>query len=188
MSDLVELFERSVDGFGERVHAVPDDGWHGSTPCTDWDVRTLVNHLVNEARWMAPLLAGKTIDEVGDALDGDLLGDDPKAAWGAAAAEAKAAVAEPGAAERTVHLSFGDTQGSDYIAQVLGDHVIHTWDLARAVGADERLDPELVALVLAGLAPQVEEWRSAGIFGDRVEVADDADAQTRLLALTGRRP
>ena len=67
------------------------------------------------------------------------------------------------------------------------DHTIHSWDLARAIGADERLDPELVAVVTERLIPQIQAWRASGAFADPVPVPDDADPQTRLLAETGRR-
>ena len=149
---LAELHSRAVDGFGARVEAVAPGQWGDPTPCSDWDVRTLVNHLVNENAWTAPLFKGATIAEVGDRFDGDLLGDDPKGAWADSAVEAKAAVSEQGALARTVHLSFGDTPAPEYVMQLTADYVVHAWDLARAVGADERLDPELVDVVAAWFA------------------------------------
>ncbi len=176
-----------MDGFGARVRSVGDAQWDAPTPNSDWDVRALVNHLVNEARWAPPLFDGATMAEVGDRFDGDLLGDDPQAAWAEAAEGAVAAAAADGALERTVHLSFGDFPGEFYLSQLITDHVIHAWDLARAIGADESLDPELVGWVYDFLAPQVEGWREAGAFGPAAEAPADADLQTRLLALTGRR-
>jgi uncharacterized protein (TIGR03086 family) len=187
MSELVSLFGRAVGEFDARVQAVADDQWGAPTPDVEWDVRTLVNHVTGEDLWAPPLLDGMTIAEVGDRFDGDLLGGDPKAAWGAAVVGARGAVGQDGALDRTTHLSFGDLPGSDYVSQLVCDHVIHAWDLARAIGADERLDPELVEWVHGYLAPQAEAWRSAGAFGPVVDVPADADAQTRLLALTGRR-
>lgn len=180
------LFERAVTGFGRRLELIADDQWSGPTPCADWDVRTLVNHVAGELLWAPPLLAGQTVAEVGDRLDGDLLGTDFRAAWATATAGALGAAAEPGAQARTVHLSFGDFSGSDYLAQITSDVVIHSWDLARAIGADEGLDPELVEFVDGFLGPQIEAWRSAGAFGPAVEVPDNADLQARLLARTGR--
>ena len=56
---------------------VGEDQWGAPTPCADWDVRELVNHVAGEDLWTAPLLEGSTIEEVGDRFDGDLLGDDP---------------------------------------------------------------------------------------------------------------
>jgi uncharacterized protein (TIGR03086 family) len=187
MSDIKGLYRSAVEEFGKRVHSVSDDQWNASTPCPDWDVRTLVNHLVNEDKWVAPLLEGKRIEQVGDAFDGDLLGADPKKAWEQAAQEAIDAVDQEGVETRTVHVSFGDIPGRDYISQVLLDHVIHAWDLARGIGADDRLEPALVEFVYEYLEPQVQGWRAAGAFGDEVQVEEGADRQTKLLAMTGRK-
>ncbi len=187
MTDLVELFERGVTHFGALLAAV-GDRWAGATPDTEWDVRTLVNHVLGENLWAPPLLAGSTIAEVGDRFDGDQLGDDPVAAWAAATAASVAAVAEEGALARTVHVSFGDIPGQEYVSQLVCDHAIHGWDLARALGADERIDPDLVEFAYDFLLPQVEGWRAAGVFGPPVEVPAGADRQAQLLGLSGRKP
>jgi uncharacterized protein (TIGR03086 family) len=185
-TDVRKLHQRATDSFGAQVHAIRDDQWASGTPCEEWDVRTLVNHVVSEHRWMPPLLAGRTIPEVGDRFDGDLLGDDGKAAWDDSAAEAVAAVHDDGAMERIVHLSFGDFPGQEYTMQVFADLVIHGWDLARAIGADERIDPDLVEACASWFGPMEEAYRSAGAVGPRIETPPDADAQTRLLAVFGR--
>jgi uncharacterized protein (TIGR03086 family) len=185
-ADVRELFRRAADEFGARVHAVAPDQWDQPTPCSRWDVRTLVNHLVNEMRWMPPMFSGQTIAEVGDRLDGDLLGDRPAVAWDEAAADAVAAVREDGAMDRTVHLSFGDAPGSEYTMQVFADLLVHGWDLARAIGADERLDPGLVDACAAWFEGVEEAYRAGGAIGPRPQVPDGADAQTRLLASFGR--
>jgi len=129
----------------------------------------------------------RTIADVGDRFEGDILGADPQAAWKEAAAVALAA-ASPEALGRTVHLSYGDVPAQEYLGQLTADHVIHAWDLARGIGADERLDPELVQFVHTAVAPQIEPARSAGMFGPAVEVPAGADLQAKLLALTGRTP
>ena len=90
--DVIDLHRRTVEVFLERVEAIGDDQWADPTPCADWDVRALVNHVVGEDRWTAPLLGGSTIAEVGDRFDGDLLGADPAGSANDAAAEAVAAV------------------------------------------------------------------------------------------------
>jgi uncharacterized protein (TIGR03086 family) len=185
-NELPDLHRRALDRFGANVRQVRDDQWDSPTPCADWDVRTLVNHVVNENRWTPPLLEGQTIAEVGDRFDGDLLGDDPKHAWDDSAQEAAAAVQADGALDRTVHLSFGDAPGSEYVWQLFADILVHGWDLASAVGADVRLDADLVEACARWFAKVEEDYRSAGAIGPRPELADDADAQTRLLAAFGR--
>ena len=185
-ADQAELHRRAVEEFGIRVGAVGDDQWELPTPCADWNVRELVNHLVYENRWTVPLMEGGTIAEVGDRYEGDLLGDEPKTAWDESSAEAVAAVTAGGALERTVNLSSGPTAAREYVSQLFADHLIHAWDLARAVGADDRLDPELVAACAAWFASMEDTYRAVGAIGERPQVPAGADAQTTLLAAFGR--
>lgn len=173
--------------FDRRVRAVRADQWRDPTPCTEWDVRALVDHLVVEQLWAPLLLDGATIADVGDRFDGDQLGDDPVAAWESAAAAAREAFAAPGALRRSVELSYGHRPADGYCQEMTMDLTVHAWDLARGIGADERLDEELVREVLGFIEPQVEELTGTGLFAPPVAVGEDTDAQTRLLALLGRR-
>ncbi|GAA1815200.1 TIGR03086 family metal-binding protein [Luedemannella flava] len=183
--DVEELHRRSVEAFVALVGQVPADRWGDPTPCTDWTVRELVNHLVYEQLWTPPMFAGATIAEVGDRFEGDLLGDDPAAATRAAAAGAIAAVAEPGALTRTVHLSFGDTPAEEYARQLSADHLIHSWDLAKGAGLSGRLDPELVDEVAAWFVDREHAYRASGVIGLRpIPVSDHP--QDRLLNAFGR--
>ena len=187
MSDIVELHRRAVEWFGSNVAKVGDGQWGSPTPCDEWDVRALVNHLVSENLWTAPLMEGKTIAEVGDVYDGDVLGDDPKAAWTAASASALASTEPEGAMERIVHLSFGDFPASEYAYQLFADHLIHGWDLARGIGADETMDPELVDACATWFAAMEAAYRQGGAIAERPEVPEGADAQSKLLAAFGRK-
>jgi len=175
-----------VEWFGTNVAQVGDEQWELGTPCTDWNVRALVNHLVSEDLWTPPLMEGRTIAEVGDAFDGDVLGEDPKGAWSSASEAALASTSPDGAMDRTVHLSFGDFPASEYASQLFADHLIHGWDLARAIGADEAMDPELVDACAAWFEQMEAVYRGGGVIADRPDVPDGADAQTRLLAAFGR--
>ena len=187
MGGAIEMYRRSVEDFGQRVMAIGADDWAKPTPCSDWTVRDLVRHLVYEELWAPPLLAGATVAEIGDRFEGHILGDDPQVAWKEAAAAAIAAASKD-ALDRTVHLSFGDFPGRDYLGQLTADHVIHAWDLAKGLGGDTRLDPELVEFVHAFMEPQADQWAAAGVFAARVDVPADADLQSKLLAMTGRTP
>jgi uncharacterized protein (TIGR03086 family) len=187
-TEVPDLFVRSVEQFLAVLDRTPDDAWSAPTPCADWDVRTLVNHLVGEERWVVPLMEGRTIAEVGDALEGDLLGPAPREAAASAGKAASAAMAEPGAMQRTVHLSFGDFSGEDYAWQVLVDHVVHTWDLAAATGQDRTLDPGLVAATSGWWAGWESAYRGAGAVGPSLDVGRDASEQDRLIASFGRDP
>jgi uncharacterized protein (TIGR03086 family) len=133
--DIPAMFRGAVAEFDARVRQVGGHQWQAATPDEDWAVRDLVNHVVGEDLWAPPLLAGSTIVEVGDRFDGDVVGADPKAAWTAASAGVVRAVGEDGAMDRIVHLSFGDFPGREYALQLFADHLIHAWDLARAIGS-----------------------------------------------------
>lgn len=182
----VRLHAGAIATFDAAVRAVRADQWQLPTPAGDWDVRALVNHVVAEARWTLPLLVGRTVAEVGGALDGDLLGESPPAAWAAARDEALAAAGAPDVDVRIVHLSFGDTPAPEYLRQLTADYLVHAWDLAVTIGAGDRLDPELVESVAAWFSGQAAAYRSAGAVAAPVPVPGDADAQRRLLAQFGR--
>lgn len=179
--DVVELHNRTVANFADLVSEVPADRWSAPTPCSDWDVRALVNHVVGEERWTVPLMAGKTIAEVGDTLDGDLLEDDPAAAASYAAREAEVAATWP---IDKVHLSYGDEDPHEYLRQLAADHLIHGWDLAVAIDVPPRMDPDIVEEVADWFAKREELYRSAGMVGDHLDgFTDPAGA---LLAAFGR--
>lgn len=186
--DVVDLHRRTGEFFRNAVRRVPASGWARPTPCPDWDVRALVNHVVYEDRWSAPLMAGRTIAEVGDALDGDLLGADPVAATDAAWAEAADATSAAVRGAVTVHLSYGDETAAEYAHQLAADHLIHGWDVAAATGADRTLPAELVAGVAGWFAAREQLYRGAGQVAARPALPDGASAQDRLLAAFGRDP
>jgi len=189
MADMtLSGLRRGMEEFDRRVRSVRPEQWANPTPCTEWDVRALVNHLVTEQLWAPLLLDGATVEDIGDRFDGDQLGDEPVAAWASAAAAAREAFAAPGALRRSVELSYGRRPAQGYCQEMTMDLIVHAWDLARGIEADERLDPELVSDVLAFIEPQVEQLAGSGVFAPPVAVSDDADAQSRLLALLGRRP
>jgi uncharacterized protein (TIGR03086 family) len=185
MADTTERYRRALDHYTRLVHQIGHDQWGLATPCADWDVRALVNHLTSENRWVDPLLAGRTIAEVGSSLDGDLLGPDPVAAWDEAASAAAGSV-ERTRLQAVVHISRGDVPAAEYLDEVFLDLVIHGWDLARAIGADETIDPEFAELIYARCAPLEDLLKATGVFGPKGSPPEGADLQTKLLAVFGR--
>ncbi|GAA1552360.1 TIGR03086 family metal-binding protein [Kribbella lupini] len=179
--DVIEMHREAGTEFVRQVEAVKPDQWTAPTPCADWDVRALVNHVVGEERWVVPLLAGRTIADVGDTLDGDLLGDDPAAAATRAAAEAQAATAE---AVPVVHLSYGDEDTTEYLRQLVADLLIHGWDLAVAIGSTPHMHPEVVDEVAAWFEQRETMYRDGGAIAARVPNGPDPAA--RLLGAFGR--
>jgi uncharacterized protein (TIGR03086 family) len=182
--DLNTLYQRTIESWSDRVAGVTDDQWAGPTPCRDWSVRDLVNHVVGEDRWTEPLVDGRTIAEVGDSLDGDLLGDDPARSALDAARRASTVVAEALPRGGTVHLSYGEEQLGEYVRQLAADHLVHAWDLAVATGGEARLDPELVTEVAAWYAEREHLYRGAGMVAPRG--MSPGGAQGDLLAAFGR--
>jgi uncharacterized protein (TIGR03086 family) len=186
--DLVDVYRRSLTDFIDRVHQVRPEQWPESTPCPGWDVRAIVNHLVGQDRWTVELLAGATIAEVGDRFDGDLLGTDPVGIVTEAAKQAQAAVTAPGALDRSVHLSYGETPADEYVRQLFADHLMHSWDLAAAIGVDRHLDPELVRICADWFSGRAEMYRHAGVIGPLVALPEPVGQQDVLLAAFGRDP
>ncbi len=188
MDEVVARFQKAVNCFDAPMHALTADDLSRPTPCGEWDVRALVQHVVSELAWIAPLVEGKTIADVGGALDGDLLGADPLAAFHHHCRAAHDALEQPGALERTVHLSFGDHSALYYADQVGGDVLVHAWDLAKALDQDDSLPDDLVAWGEQWSADVREQFgpAMADYFATPVPVPDDADPQTRWLAGLGR--
>lgn len=185
--DARKLYRTASAEFTARVHRI-GDRWTAPTPCADWDVRELVRHLVEEERWAPPLLGGATISEVGDRFAGDLLGADPVAAVEEAAPLAVVAVESDDALARTVHLSFGDVPGQEYVMQLAADHLVHAWDLGQAIGDDSALDADAVATVREWFVAVEPLYRGAGVIGSRAAVPEGAGPQDELLAMFGRSP
>jgi len=182
--ELADLHRRSVESWRSRLDAVDDSQWTLPTPCTEWDVRALVNHVVGEELWTVPLVDGATLEEVGDRFEGDVLGDDPTVVGRAAATEAAAAVDRRLPEGGTVQLSFGVVPIEEYVQQLSADHLVHSWDLAVATGQDLSLDLELVRGVSEWFAEREEMYRDAGAVGPAAPAGDDP--QSALLAAFGR--
>jgi uncharacterized protein (TIGR03086 family) len=181
---IEELHERCARIWVDQVESVVGGDWTRETPCAEWDVRALVNHVVGEEMWIRPLLQGLAISEVGDRLDGDLLGEDPGASANAASVDAIAAVNDLAGGIEIVHLSYGDESTETYLRQVSADLLIHTWDLATATGGDSRLPDDLVAEVAGWFVTWEDLYRGAGVVGERN--LSDGTPQGDLLAAFGR--
>jgi uncharacterized protein (TIGR03086 family) len=185
--DLLAALRDGLDDFDAAVGDIGEDQWDNPTPCAEWSVRDLLNHMTAEALWAPHLFAGERLETVGDRYEGDVLGDDPRGAWSAAARRERAALAEPDVLAGTTHTSMGELPTREYAVQRLTDLVVHRWDLARGTGQDAAID-ETVAGFLYEQARRYGDLAATGVFGPAVEVDDDAGPVERLLALLGRQP
>ena len=181
------LFEDATVSSMRHIAGIKSDQWDDATPCEEWSVRDVANHLVSETLWAAELFAGKTIDEVGDKFANDLLGDDPAGAYAASITPATEAANAHGAMERVCHLSFGDVSGWEYAWQLFIDNYIHGWDIAIATGQDSTLDPALLDAGHSAARWAREVSGGAGIIGEQQETQPGDSLQTQILALMGRR-
>lgn len=185
-SSARKLIPDAARRFNDAVHAVPDDRWSAATPCSDWTVRDVVNHVVSEHLWAPHLLRGESLEDVGDRYDGDVVGEDPVAAWDRAMADSLAAFAQV-EDDQPVELSFGTVPVREYASQMLVDLTVHGWDAARGAGIDDRLEPRTVTASLAYSERHGDEYAGSGLFAEPVKIDSD-DPQDRLLALLGRDP
>lgn len=186
--DLVSAHGDAMTGFDSVVHQIEGHQWDAPTPCTEWTVRDLVNHLVYEQLWVPWLLRGATLEEVGDRFEGDVVGDDPVGAWAESADRARAAWATPGAVDAEVHVSSGLIPAREYGWQMITDLAVHGWDLAVAIGVPHPITDELGRELYDLAAPDIQMWEQAGIVAPSVPVDADASPADQLVALLGRDP
>jgi uncharacterized protein (TIGR03086 family) len=185
-TNAIAAYRNAVAAFDRVTTLVTDAAWDAPTPCSEWTVRELFNHVVAEDLWAPPLLAGRSVDEVAAEIPDDALGADPISAWASASSTALASTEDPGVAGRTMRLTGREASAAQYLMEMATDHAVHAWDLSAALGQPATIDPDLVATIAAWFAPQADMWRSAGAIGPAVPVPADADAQTAWLASFGR--
>lgn len=184
MGEVAERYRKVAGRFTERAAAVPEGAWDDAAPCEGWVARDVVRHLVE---WVPPFLhagAGVVLP-AGPSVD-----QDPAGAWRAMSDGIQAVLDDPAAsALEFSHPQAGQHSLDEAIGMfILGDVLVHTWDVARATGLDEALDPDEVRGMLAAMEPLDQLLRASGHYGPRVAVPDDADEQTRLIAFSGRQP
>ncbi len=183
--DPKSLFKQALEQATATAKCVEARHFKNSTPCTDWDCRTLLNHMLYELSWVPDLLEGKSVQAVGKKYDGDLLGKDHIKAWQAAADKATAAVNKADL-DQKVHLSYGDVAAEHYVNEIGGDLLIHSWDLDQSLNCSLVIEPELAQAIYDNILPRQEEFARSGLFGKPFETPEDSRLQTKLLAIVGR--
>jgi uncharacterized protein (TIGR03086 family) len=173
--DLLTANAAAIKGFALRLGHVGDADWGRPTPCTEWDVRALVNHVVGANVRYEMLLRAVPLDEVEVTRSVDHLGDAPLEAFEATADALVRAFADPDVLDRTFRHVSGDRTGRQLLIMRTYDIGVHTWDLAVAIGDDRRIDDAVVKVALTATVPGADE-------------SDRWSAQDRLLVRSGRRP
>ncbi len=199
----------AADDFEVRVFALADhalervlqqvtpDQWDRAVPDyvaareSGLTLRKIVSYHCYDEAWVPDVLAGKTADEVGDTYDHYKHGTglaDPAAEYSVLMEAAIAAAEDCAQLDDSVHLSYGDFPGREYLKHISSFRGFRAYDIARFIGVDRTLPPDLVAGLHAEVEPQIDTWRAWGVFGPAVPVPADADPQSRLLGMVGRDP
>lgn len=192
--------DKTLVGVVERI---PDHLWTESIPddfpTSDdrtYTLREILDYQAYDEAWIPDIMAGRTIEEVGEDAYGDphgkeLLGDDPRGRFRDLASKAVDAVRSLGESDlddQTVHYSYGDFPAREALWHAIVFRATRAYDIAKGIGIDPTLPDDLVRATWDIVEPNAEEWRAMGVFGPAVEVPDDAPLQDRLLGLTGRQP
>jgi uncharacterized protein (TIGR03086 family) len=183
--DLHGALDIATAGFARTLRLVEPTQWSAPTPNPGWSVRDLVNHVVGGNRRYVLLLAGAPTEQVEALRDQHHLSDEPDVDFAATSLEVVLAFKAPGVLGRTVHHRLGDRSGRDLLVMRIMEHALHGWDLARAIEADDELDPPVVHCLLEALDADPTLLTRTGF--TPVEPPADASPAEILLALTGRR-
>ena len=179
-SEIAERYQRIAAGFTARVKGCRDEQWSWPTPCPEWTTAAMVEHVIGVHRGIQAMLDHSDVEA--HVADAALV-----AAWSDATALMQSALRDRARASTVVVTPFGEMPFQDLASRVVcSDTLVHTWDLARATGQDERLDARAVEFAWTWMEPAGERLRASGDFGPAVVPASDADAQTRLLCFLGR--
>ncbi len=180
-----QLFEKALEEATGVVRCIGNGSFTNATPCTDWNTQQLLAHMLYELSWVPDLLVGKTIAQVGDKYDGDLLGQDHHNNWHLAAHKAMDAVKKVDP-KTTVHLSYGDKPAEDYLYEIGNDLLIHAWDADQSIYCSLRFEPTVAQALYDKMLSRKDELANSGLFGRPFMVPASARIQTKLLALVGR--
>ncbi|KOT90107.1 hypothetical protein ADK70_17660 [Streptomyces rimosus subsp. pseudoverticillatus] len=191
---IIDRYLLSGYEFTRRLRAVRPEQWTAPTPCAEWDVHRLVNHMTRGNLNYISLLDGGSAAEFLRLRDTDALHGDPVGAYVRSVRECAAAFSRPGALEQILDYPLGPVTGEQALAVRTTDATIHTWDLARAIDAPEELDPGLVAWIedhltdiYAGLAESpVSTDTTHRFFAAPQAPPAEESRQARLLRLMGR--
>jgi uncharacterized protein (TIGR03086 family) len=183
MSHYTDRFVKIAAAFSARVDAVAANAWDNPAPCEGWRARDVVRHLAEWVPGFFASFAGLSFP-TGPSAD-----DDPVGAWNTLRTALVGHLSDRPTAEREIDTPMGRLTIEAAVDMIVTNDVfLHTWDLARATGLDETLDPVEVEQMFVGMEPMDEMLRNSGQYGARFPVADNADTQSKLIAFIGRDP
>jgi uncharacterized protein (TIGR03086 family) len=181
MTEIGRNYRVASDGFDAVVDTVRSDQWDCQSPCEKWRARDVVAHIVEGHRGVIANVRGGESKPLGE-------DEDAKQAWQLASEAIAEITDDPRAMALEVDGPTGKMQAGEIIDRfVTMDLLVHTWDLARAVGADDRLDEDAVRKSYEILKPMDDMIRRPGVFGPKLDPPADSDLQTEFLYFLGRR-
>ena len=187
--DVVATFERVLDRTNEVVDRVEPDQLGNPTPCTEWDVRAVINHITAGATMFAECVEQGSVPDarLGELMGGDNLGDDFKGRYRAASDRARATFAKPGALDKTVKLPFGEMPAGVALNIAIMDVMTHATDIAKATG--QNIDDDEILTIALDVGHQLitDDFRKPGVFDTEQPADPNATAADKLLAFAGRK-
>src|SRR5437763_5748454 len=187
--DVVTTFERVLDTTNEVVDRVEPGQLGNPTPCTEWDVRAVINHITGGATMFAECVEQGSVPDsrLGELMGGDNLGDDFKGNYRAASDRARATFSIPGALDKVVKLPFGEMPAGVALNIAIMDVMTHAADIAKATGQTIDDDEILGTALDVGRQLITDDFRSPGIFDAEQPAPPNASAGDKLLAFAGRK-
>lgn len=182
--DEVERIERSTAHAGKAVSGMELDQLGAPTPCSDFDVKALLNHLFMGMHMLTT--AAKT--GKAEVLEGDLVGPDPSKQYDEARDKLLEAIREPGVFDKNWEMPFAALPGQMMANIAFWEHLVHGWDVAKATGQDPTIPEDLAQEALDLVTPMDAMIRMPGVCGPKVEVPEDAPITDRLVGFLGRQP
>lgn len=187
MSANLRNFTKALYGFDHVARKVSAKAWDNPTPCSKWTAREVAGHTMGVVAMVAARAEGRQPQDFMGA-PGAIAGADPYKSWYEIRESTLEALDKQGVLQKELDMGpMGKQTVDQFIGFILGDTLIHTWDLAKATKGDRKLDPELVKIAFANLKPMAPRLASTGNFSEPIKVSSSASAQTKLLALSGRK-
>jgi len=190
--EALQALAQARSEFETRLAMITDDQWGNETPCGEWDVRALVNHMMVGNRMTVQLLSGMATADVLAGFEDDLVRDTADVAdrFALTADAVQAGFAVDGGLDGTVNHPMGEIPRTMFVGFRVCDYAVHAWDLARGLGVDDTLDTDMVQWLWEDCQPMKDGLAATGMFGEGASgtVADDAPLQHLYLDTFGRRP
>ena len=182
--DPVARIEAALENTQKIVAGVKEDQLSKPTPCSEFDVRLLLNHMLGGLDMLRQAASG----EAATMPEGDQFGADPGKEYAERAAKLLEAVRAPGALDGTWKMPFGELPAQMMASIAFVEHVTHGWDLAKATGQDTTIPDGLLKEATEVVTPMDAMWRMPGVCGPKVDVPDDVSATDKYAAFMGRQP